>query len=145
MRKPKTQVQIDKATDARLLKKYGVGVAYYNSQIEKQGGGCKICRSTPKTRRLHIDHDHGWVKVPVRAEKTVMGWGAEAFYRGQWIRGVAFQSKRDAVRFVKDLLKVASIRGLLCFGCNPGLRCFGDSPERLRAAAKYLEDHQGVV
>lgn len=30
------------------------------------------------------------------------------------------------------------IRGLLCFCCNTGIGKFGDSPDRLRAAAKYL-------
>lgn len=31
------------------------------------------------------------------------------------------------------------VRGILCDGCNMGLGCLGDSPERLRAAAAYLE------
>jgi hypothetical protein len=39
-------------------KQLGVTDEYYVALLTAQGGHCAICPSTPKTRRLHVDHDH---------------------------------------------------------------------------------------
>lgn len=35
----------------------------YNAMLAAQNGHCALCPSTPKTRRLHIDHDHRTMAV----------------------------------------------------------------------------------
>lgn len=44
-------------------KQLGVTDADYAALLEAQDGHCALCPSTPKTRRLHVDHDHATGKV----------------------------------------------------------------------------------
>ena len=37
--------------------------ADYEALLDAQSGGCAVCGSTPKTRRLHVDHDHATGRV----------------------------------------------------------------------------------
>ena len=149
MSKPKTQAQLDKATDQRLRKTYGVGLDWYEEQLRLQNGGCAICRRPPGTRRLHIDHDHSWKKVKVspkwvKGDEEVAGyWIASALYTGKDYERV-YVTKREAVRRVKVQLKKASVRGLLCHLCNRSLVLLNDRPDLFQRAAEYLEKHQGV-
>ena len=39
-------------------KKLGVDDAGYAAMLEAQDGHCALCPNTPKSRRLHVDHDH---------------------------------------------------------------------------------------
>jgi hypothetical protein len=36
----------------------GVSTEDYERMLAAQGGGCAICGAKPKSRRLHVDHDH---------------------------------------------------------------------------------------
>jgi len=35
----------------------------YAARLEAQGGGCALCGTKPKTRRLDVDHDHATGEV----------------------------------------------------------------------------------
>jgi hypothetical protein len=49
-----------KPTRAKAL---GVSDAEYARLLDAQGGHCALCLNTPKTRRLHVDHDHATGRV----------------------------------------------------------------------------------
>ena len=143
MSKPKTQAQLDKAADQRLLKVYGRGLDWYEEQFEFQNGGCAVCGDGPKTRRLHVDHDHHYVDVKIktfREEAPYLGsWAASGLYNWTEYTGYG-PTKSAAIRMVKDKLKAASVRALLCHRCNRAMILFKDRPETLRKAADYLEN-----
>jgi hypothetical protein len=144
--KPKTQAQLDRAADLRLLKSYGRGLDWYNEQFERQFGGCAVCGDGPKTRRLHVDHDHSWVKVKIYSEKTrtraaYQAWSAWADYNGNVCSDWA-DTKSSAIKSVKQMLRVSSVRALLCHRCNRAMILFKDKANILRLAADYLERHQ---
>jgi len=143
MSKPKTQAQLDREASKRLFKKYGRDLAWYNEELELQGGTCKLCGSKPGTRRLHVDHDHKWKYVKIHTRKSTSGqWQAWALYNGN--EYLCYSEKRnEAINDVKGYLKRASCRSLLCFRCNSFIVGFND-PGLLRKAADYLEQHQGV-
>jgi hypothetical protein len=43
---------------ARRAKQIGISDDDYFALLAAQGGHCKLCPNEPKTRRLHVDHDH---------------------------------------------------------------------------------------
>lgn len=44
-------------------KQLGIDDAEYERLLAAQGGHCALCPNRPKTRRLHVDHDHATGKV----------------------------------------------------------------------------------
>lgn len=144
MSKPKTQAQLDRATDQRLRKTYGISLAEYDTILFVAGGGCQICSKPPREKRLHVDHDHGWKKVKITSKKYPDGWTTKAVYHGKEFCENG-GTKSVALREIKTQLKRASVRGILCAWCNRGLRYYRDTPGLMRNAAEYLEKHQGVA
>ena len=132
----------ERSRDLALQKKYGITLAEYNEMLLKQGGGCWICGKPGVTRSLHVDHDHKWKNLPVKYEKGHWGndvwrWHATTEYRGGTYMEEA-RTKPEVSKKIKIKVKRASIRGLLCMGCNTGLRKYSDNPDRLARAAVYL-------
>lgn len=62
----------------KRAKQLGVTDEEYAAMLERQGGGCAICGARPKTRRLHVDHDHATGKVRGllchRCNRTLPTW-----------------------------------------------------------------------
>lgn len=67
----------------------------YDALLAQQDGHCAICPSTPKTRRLHVDHDHKTLRVRGllchRCNRTLPNWvtadwlrRAAEYLEGEW-------------------------------------------------------------
>lgn len=52
-----------KGVEARLRDVYSMTTWEYDAILEKQGGCCAICGMKPRTKRLHVDHDHKTMMV----------------------------------------------------------------------------------
>ena len=64
-----------KPTRAKHL---GITGEAYSALLQAQGGHCALCPNVPKTRRLHVDHDHATGKVRGllchRCNRTLATW-----------------------------------------------------------------------
>lgn len=143
-KKPRKKEDLNKIKDQRLRNAYGISLQDYSDLLKRNDGLCWICGKPPVTRGLSVEHDHSYTKVKVTTHKPIARgdtWMAEAEYNGQYFCYHALK-RAEAVRFVRNDLKRASIRGVACWFCNRGLHFYGDRPELLRAAADYLEQFQ---
>ena len=134
----------DASRDKRLRAKYGISLEDYNRILSEQGGGCAGCGGQGKTRSLHVDHDHKWKYVKLNTHNfDGLTWISRCQYlRGSYV-GVG-KRKNLAVQSIRQKLKRASVRGILCFGCNGAIRKMRDRPDIASNLAAYLGKHQGV-
>lgn len=134
------------AKDKRLRKLYGISLETYSYMLLMQDGVCAICKHPPSTKSLAVDHDHKWKYLKIHVDEIYLGRFTAKVTdpeRGLYsaLNGHGY-SKKEARARLKGLLKRASVRGLLCFGCNSGLRKYRDKPDYLASAAEYLRRHQ---
>lgn len=59
-------------------KALGVDDAEYARRLAAQGGTCALCPNVPKSRRLHVDHDHKTGRVRAllcfRCNRAIHSW-----------------------------------------------------------------------
>jgi Recombination endonuclease VII len=128
----------DVAVDRRLKKVYGISLSEYEMLLEEQEGVCAVCGAPPKTRRLHVDHDH---KVAAMKLENVHKLPITGKWTGEIPHfGVNFvcETKKQLYKEARHFLQRKSIRGLLCHRCNRGLQAFQDSHIRLSRASAYV-------
>lgn len=134
---------MDEKRNKYLLKKYGITEAEYEARFEEQGGCCGICKRPQSTftRRLAVDHDHGWPYIKLTRIRFADCWQVQGTYIG---KEFAFKSRQvnKAVRTCRQAMKRASVRGLLCPFCNQGIQGFSHDSVRLMNASQYLARHQ---
>ena len=124
-----------------------------NADLDSKIGDCSVCGVGV---RLSVANE------PQPGKTTRMRWCAKkramsTVARNRFIRlGITDSQLRDllAEQGSKCLIcqeneatdidhchNTGRIRGLLCNGCNSGIGLLADPPERLRAAADYLESY----
>lgn len=73
------------ARKPKRAKELGVDDGTYHAMLRVQGGHCKLCPSTPKTRRFHVDHDHSSGRVRAllchRCNRNLPTWVTPAWLR----------------------------------------------------------------
>jgi len=82
----------------RLARQFGITEAQYDALLKRQQGRCAVCRALPKTRRLHVDHDHSFEKGNPNAVRGLLCWGCN-HYR---VSRNSLESARRVVRYLED-------------------------------------------
>jgi hypothetical protein len=88
----------DLLKNRRLVKVYGIDMAWFSSQYSKQGGACAICKcaiDAIPTRYTHVDHDH--------ATGVVRGILCQACNKGLGL----FHDSSDALIRASEYLKAS--------------------------------------
>jgi hypothetical protein len=84
-----------KGRDNALKRKYGLSMDEYDRMLAAQDGHCALCPNTPKTRRLHVDHDHRTGKVRallcMRCNRSLPNWVTP-----EWLRRAAIYLEDSA-------------------------------------------------
>lgn len=137
--------------DGRLRRTYGRSEKEVDSVIGQQEGGCAACGGIPKTKNLHVDHDHKIEKWKVDSKKCPEGhwvaWPRNTDNTPVRLLSITEQAKTksEAIKKVKRKLKRVSCRGLLDWSCNSAAKSVRDNPEIARGLANYLQNYYNFL
>lgn len=87
------------------LKKYGLSEDEWRAMAIAQDWKCFICRKTPSTGRLCVDHEHvkGWKKMPPERRKLyvrgLLCWTCNHYYVG---RGIDVEKATRVVQYLEE-------------------------------------------
>ena len=87
------------------LKKYGLTIDDWKLLAEKQNNRCFVCKRTPSTNKLCIDHEHvkNWKKMPPDQRKLyvrgLLCWVCNHYYLG---RGINIEKAENVVLYLKE-------------------------------------------
>jgi hypothetical protein len=91
--------------ERHLLNSYGLTLDEYEAISKAQGGVCAVCGRPPKTRSLHVDHEHvkGYNKLPPsERRKYIRGL---LCFTCNWIflsRGISLEKARKMVCYLEN-------------------------------------------
>lgn len=112
-----------------------------NRSLDGRYGHCKKCQAEAD-RRWRARHPVESGKISRRSQlKRKFGLTLERLEELKNLQGrrCLICKTKPAKLCIDHNHQTGIFRGLLCNNCNTGLGLFYDSPERLRAAANYLE------
>ena len=88
---------------------------------------CRSCASRADRQRRH-----GVSDAEYEARLEQQGYGCGICHTDEWGPNGPHTDHDH---------RTGKVRGILCHECNTGIGLLGDDPERLRAAADYIEEH----
>ena len=93
-----------KPPSAATLKKYGLTAAEWMYIWEYQGSVCAVCKKSPPTGNVHIDHDHAknWKKLKPEVRKTHVRGILCANCNWKVIANVNLFKARNIVKYLED-------------------------------------------
>lgn len=117
----------------------------FHARTRNRDGLRSECKDCTRTQEHSYRHRHPHIEY-LRKVKATYGLTEDAYLAlVAQHNGRCPVCKQDHDLVVDHNHVTGTVRGLLCKWCNIGLGSFGDNPERLRAAAEYLEEHDERV
>lgn len=130
---------------SKTCRKCGETKPYVQFALKPSGrrsSPCMACRNKHTQERLRNSpaaRERQYQRNRVAARKRKYGLNEEQVAA---LLGAGCQICGEKAEHIDHDHRTGKVRGGLCGPCNRGLAMYADQPERLRAAAAYLEAHR---